>query len=89
MTKEIQDIYQGGYYNKQQKYYNKLYYLKNWLILFLLIFNTINKNKIMMVSLKQDFIHACIDDIIDLAKEIYCKNPININDIISLTIISE
>jgi hypothetical protein len=29
MTKEIQDIYQGGYYNKQQKYYNKLHYLKN------------------------------------------------------------
>jgi len=43
----------------------------------------------MMVSLKQDFIHACIDDIIDLAKEIYCKNPININDIKHDTVTSD
>jgi len=35
----------------------------------------------MSLILKQDFINACIDDIIDLAKEIYSKNPVNINEI--------
>jgi ankyrin repeat protein len=35
----------------------------------------------MMLSLSQNLIYACIDDNIKEAKEIYSKNPININEI--------